>query len=226
MKKNQNIQILLLEDDVLLAELVEEFLLDCGYSITLCHNGSDVLERVYEQSYDILLLDVKVPAKSGFDVLDELRKQGNATPAIFMTSLSAIEDLSTAYTIGCDDYLRKPFELKELELRILALIKRHFAHKSKDNLIEITNEISFDIINSKIISDTFETILPKKEAQILKLLLSKRGFTASTSELFSIAWKFDEEYSEESLRTHIKVLRKLIGKDMIVNIRGQGYMLA
>lgn len=225
MKKSNVVQILLLEDDFMLSELIQEFLEECGYSVTVAYDGAEVFDKIYEQHFDLFLFDVKVPIKNGFDVLAELRNQHNFTPTIFITSLSSIDDLSTAYSMGCDDYLRKPFELKELQLRIQTLIKRNFTKITQDNKVQIFKDLSFDIVNFKLISNDGETILPNKEAKILKLLLSKRGNIVSNDDLFKTAWIFDEDYSEESLRTHIKMLRRLIGKDNIVNFRGQGYML-
>lgn len=220
----QSTKILLLEDDIILSEIISEFLIDCGYEVVSVCDGLEFEQTTYEQSFDILLLDIKVPYKNGFDLLSDLRAQNNATPAIFITSLSSIDDLSKAYDIGCDDYLRKPFELKELQLRIQTLLKRNFSKRLIEK-ITIFDDFSFDLKNNKFYKNDQEIFLQKKESKILKLLLVKRGELVLNEEIAKGAWAFDEDFSEESLRTHIKNLRKLLGKEKIANIRGQGYAL-
>ena len=223
-KIKQSTKILLLEDDITLSEIISEFLIDCGYEVVSVCDGLVFEQITYEQSFDILLLDIKVPYRNGFDLLNDLRVQNNATPAIFITSLSSIDDLSKAYDIGCDDYLRKPFELKELQLRIQTLLKRDFSKRVVEK-ITIFDDFSFDLKNNKFYKNDQEIFLQKKESKILKLLLAKRGELALNEEIAKVAWAFDEDFSEESLRTHIKNLRKLFGKEKIANIRGQGYTL-
>lgn len=220
----QSTKILLLEDDIILSEIISEFLIDCGYEVVSVCDGLEFEQITYEQSFDILLLDIKVPYKNGFDLLSDLRAQNNVTPAIFITSLSSIDDLSKAYDIGCDDYLRKPFELKELQLRIQTLLKRNFSKRLIEK-ITIFDDFSFDLKNNKFYKNDQEIFLQKKESKILKLLLVKRGELVLNEEIAKGAWAFDEDFSEESLRTHIKNLRKLLGKEKIANIRGQGYAL-
>lgn len=218
------IRILLLEDDFTLSSIIEEYLSDRGYDITCVYDGENALDKGYEIAFDFFLFDVKVPLVNGFDVLRELRHNNKTAPAIFITSLSSIDDLSTAYDAGCDDYLKKPFELKELELRIRALIKRS-SLLYEDTPIPISEKIIFDPKLGRLSNGEDEIILPRKEAKILKLLLTHPDTIVSSQSLIESAWDFDEEASEESLRTHIKNLRKHLGKEVIVNIRGQGYQI-
>lgn len=219
------LQILLLEDDFTLSSIIEEYLSDQGYSVTCAHEGEHTLDLGYERSFDLFLFDVKVPLVNGFDVLRELRKRDKNTPAIFITSLNTIDDLSCAYDAGCDDYLKKPFELKELGLRIRALIKRA-SPLIEDTPVPICDLISFDPKQGRLTNGENEIVLPRKEAKILKMLLSNPDSIVSSKALIESAWDFGEEASEESLRTHIKNLRKHLGKERIINIRGQGYQIA
>lgn len=218
------LRILLLEDDFTLSTIIEEYLSDQGHAITCAYNGESALDLGYEKAFDLFLFDVKVPLVNGFDVLRELRKREKKSPAIFITSLNTIDDLSSAYDAGCDDYLKKPFELKELELRIHALIKRTLP-LFEEALIPITKTIVFDPKQGRLANGTDEIILPRKEGKILKVLLSHPDSIVSSKTLMESAWDFDEEASEESLRTHIKNLRKHLGKERIINIRGQGYQI-
>lgn len=228
MHKNKSplaLRILFLEDDPTLSDIIEEFLSDEGYDVTCVYDGDAALDAGYEKPFDLFLFDVKVPYQNGFDVLRILREANKLAPAIFMTSLGSIEDLSTAYDAGCDDYLKKPFELKELELRIKALIKRSGALSSQE-AIPVTEGIVFDPKNGRLIQNGLEIVLARKEAKILKILLSHPEDIISSQILLESAWDFQEEATEESLRTHIKNLRKHLGKETILNIRGQGYCIA
>lgn len=217
-------KILLLEDDFTLSSIIEEYLGERGYSVKCVYEGESALDLGYETSFDLYLFDVKVPFINGFDVLSELRSGGKRTPAIFITSLNSMEDLSCAYDAGCDDYIKKPFELKELELRIRALIKRSSLY-ANDEPITITEHIFFDSKFGRLNNNGREIALPRKEAKILKTLLSHPDKVVSSQILIESAWDFREEASEESLRTHIKNLRKYLGKESILNIRGQGYQI-
>lgn len=219
------LRILFLEDDPTLSEIIDEYLTEQGYEVTCAYDGEAAIDLGYEQPFDLFLFDVKVPYYNGFDVLRTLREANKQVPAIFMTSLGSIEDLSTAYDAGCDDYLKKPFELKELELRIKALIKRSNAGNTQEP-VTIMEGMVFDPKQGRLILNGDEIILARKEAKILKILLSHPDEVISSQSLIESAWDFNEEATEESLRTHIKNLRKHLGKETILNIRGQGYCIA
>jgi len=219
-----NIKLLLLEDDTQLSEIIAEFLEENNCAVTVASDGQEAMDRIYEERFDILLLDVKVPYINGFDLLSKVRAEGNETPAIFLTSLNSMDDLSKAFESGCDDYLKKPFELRELLLRVKTISKRAFFHKS-DEKIDIGNGVLFDISSSKIIKEGNSVTLSKKESVILKLLVKNRGKIVTPQMIFENAWDYEDEPSEMSLRTYIKNIRKIIGKELIENARGQGYML-
>jgi OmpR-family two-component system manganese-sensing response regulator len=210
--------------DAQLSEIIKEYLEENGYDVKLATDGEEAFDMAYEEKFDIFLLDVKVPLMNGFDLLSKLRREGNETPAIFLTSLNGIEDLSRAFEAGCDDYLKKPFELKELLLRVKSISKRVFYHKA-DEKISIGNGVYFDLDSNRIQRDGETIHLSKKESLILKLLLRHRGKIVTPQMIFENAWDYEDEPSEMSLRTYIKNIRKTIGKELIENTRGQGYML-
>ncbi len=219
MKKKK---VLLLEDDLMLSETVEEYLQERGYEVLCVENGEDALDKIYENSYDILLLDVKVPQMNGFDLLSEVRKREIATPAIFITSYDSIDDLSRGYESGCDDYIRKPFALKELLVRMETILKRDFFHSSSEK-IKIDENIEYDIKSNLLYIDNKEVVLNKKESRLLKLFLQNREQIISHERIYDAVWDYDENASEASLRTYIKNLRKILGKEKIVSIKKQGY---
>lgn len=215
-------KILLLEDDINLSEIVEEYLVDEGYEVDLVGDAEEALNAGYEKNYDLWILDVKVPLGDGFSLLKELRKSGKSTPAIFLTSLNTADDLKEGFKAGCDDYIKKPFELAELSLRIESILKRAFAHKN-ENYEDLGNGFKL-ALNSQILYQNDKALpLPSKEIKLLLLLLQHKNAFITTEQIFDALWEYDEEPSELSLRAYVKNLRKLLGKDAIINQRGRGY---
>jgi len=216
-------KILYLEDDYDLSETIEEFLEDEGFNIKAVYNSNEALDELYSNSYDLLILDVQVPGIDGFELLKELREANIKTPAIFTTSRNTIEDLSKGYEVGADDYLKKPFELQELLFRIKALLKREY--KLENEIIHIDKNITFNPNLQKIIKDEQSINLSHKESELLKLLISNKNQCVEFEQIFEYVWGFNKEHNEASLRTYIKNLRKIIGKDKILSIKKQGYKL-
>lgn len=217
-------EILILEDDAVLLETLADFLHQFGHKISAMYDGETALDAIYTKRYDLLILDVNVPKMNGFNVLKALREANIKTPAIFITSLNSLDDLETGYASGADDYLRKPFELKELHLRVEALLQRSFFHH-KSNCIQLQNQMIFDIDkNSIFIGDDCIKLSPK-ETQLLKLLLKNRGSIVSNEEIYNELWDY-ETPSEMSLRAFIKNLRKILGKESIMSFKKIGYKFA
>ena len=216
-------QILLVEDDETLSELINEYLSEQGYDVTVCADAKAALDTAYERNFDILILDVKLPKGDGFSLLRELRRLGDDTPAIFTTSLNALQDLEIGYKSGCDDYLKKPYELKELLLRIQILIKRKFSHVN-DEFIELNGGYKF-YPSSKTLRQNGQIVnLSNKESELLALFLENKNALLSKEAIFEKIWNYGEEPSELSLRVYVKNLRRILGKDAIINRRGDGYI--
>lgn len=213
-------KILLLEDDLILNEIIEEYLISQEHEVITAFSGNEAQDYLYSQTFDLLILDVNVPFLNGFELLKELRSQNIKTPTIFITSLNMIEDMQKGFDSGCDDYLKKPFELKELELRINN-IKRLFNITPKD-LINISEKIFFDIQNLLIIKNGEKIHLAKKECEVLQYLINSLK-TVSIEELSLNLWAYEDNPNDSTIRTYIKNLRKIIGEEKIINIRGVGY---
>jgi len=214
-------KILLLEDDYNLSETISEYFEEQGFEIVCVFDGEEAFVKAYEESFDLYLFDVNVPKKSGFEVLKELRNNGKTTPAIFITSLNSMNSLEEGFLSGCDDYIRKPFELKELLLRVQVLIKRKFPKKNE--LIQITPNITFNSISNELKYDCELIKLNLKEIKLLKLFLQNPNELLSHDRIYDFVWDYDEEHSDNSLRTYIKNLRKILGKDKIVSLKKLGY---
>jgi len=215
-------KILLLEDDANLNETVTEFLEEQGYDVVSVYNGHEAQEKLYESKYDLLLLDVNTPGINGFDLLRESREEGVVAPAIYITSMDSVDDLEKGFESGCDDYIRKPFALKELHIRIDTLLKRGFYHEHKE-LIDISKGITYNIKNSELLINGESLSLGHKELKLLKLFLKREGEVIAHEHLYEYLWDYDENPSDTALRTYIKNLRKVIGRERIVSIKKQGY---
>ncbi|MDQ1264613.1 MAG: hypothetical protein QG559_1614 [Campylobacterota bacterium] len=216
-------KILYLEDDLNLSETVEEFLRDEDFEVVCAYDGQEALDAIYSTSFDLLLLDVNVDKINGFNLLRELRDAQIDTPAIFITSLNSINDLSLGYESGADDYIKKPFALKELSLRINALLKREY--KVQNQVMPLSKNIKFDIYTDELFIDEKKVLLNQKELLLLKLLLKHKNSAVTFENIYQAVWSFNETHSYMSLRTYIKTLRKYIGKESILSIKNIGYKL-
>ncbi|MCT7581024.1 response regulator transcription factor [Aliarcobacter butzleri] len=213
-------KILLLEDDLILNEIIEEYLISQEHEVVTAFSGNEAQDYLYSQTFDLLILDVNVPFVSGFELLKELRTQNIKTPTIFITSLNMVEDMQKGFDSGCDDYLKKPFELKELDLRINN-IKRLFNITPKE-LINISKDTFLDIQNLLIIKNNQKIHLAKKECEVLQYLINSSK-TVSIEELSLNLWAYEDNPNDSTIRTYIKNLRKILGEEKIINIRGVGY---
>jgi len=215
-------KILLLEDDANLNDTVAEFLEENGYTVVPVYDGYEAQEKLYETRFDLLLLDINVPGIDGLELLKESRDEGVGTPAIYITSMDSVDDLERGFESGCDDYIRKPFAMKELLIRIETLLKRSFYHNVKE-LVPITENIEYDTQTGELVIDGNYITLGNKESKLLKLFMATKGEVLSHERIYKQLWDYEEEPSDSALRTYIKNLRKLVGKDTIVSIKKQGY---
>lgn len=218
-------KILLLEDDINLNETIEEFLSEKDFEVTSVYDGKGAEDMMYEKAFDLFVLDVNVPSPNGFELLKSSRKRGDTTPAIYITSLNSTQDLSKGFESGCDDYIRKPFSLQELLLRINNILKRNFYHNPNETL-QIDENLSYDIKADELLENGKKLSLHNKEKLLLKLFLQHANEQVSHEVINQHLWSFEDDPSETALRTYIKNLRKLIGKDRIVSIKRYGYKYA
>ena len=214
-------KLLLLEDESALNETISEFLEEQGYDVVSAFDGDEAEERLYETPFDLLLLDVNVPGTDGFTLLKSARKAGTKTPAIFLTSRSALADLEDGFESGADD-LRKPFALKELLLRIENLLKRTF-HHDNSNRIALGENLYYDTAALTLYKDGEAVTLGDKESRLLKLFIQRKGELIVHEVIKEQLWDFDEVPSDDALRTYIKHLRQILGKESIVSHKRLGY---
>jgi len=215
-------KILLLEDDANLNETISDFLEDEGYTIESTYDGYEAQDRLYESKYDLLLLDVNTPGIDGFTLLKEARENGVLAPTIFITSLDGVDDLEKGFQSGCDDYIRKPFVLKELLIRVETLLRRGFFHEATE-YITLGEGIEYNTKSNELLVNGTAQTLGNKESALFKLFMKHPNEVISHDRIYKELWDFDEDPSDTALRTYIKNIRKIIGKDRIVSIKKQGY---
>jgi len=213
--------ILLLEDDIQLNETVKQFLELKGYIVYEAYDGLKAEEIAYEKNIDLMLLDVKVPHVSGFEFLKNIRLEGKETPAIFITSLNSVEDVEKGFTLGCDDYIRKPFALKELLVRVESLLKRSFG--THETQIDLGDGLLFDIKELTLTHHDERIGLKTKELKLLSLFLQHPNELLEYEKINETLWEYDKEPSSGSLRTYIKRIRAVIGKEKVETIKNIGY---
>ena len=213
--------ILLLEDDIQLSDTIKQFLEYSGYMVYPAYDASEAKDILYEKSIDLMLLDVKVPHQNGFDFLRERRDSGETTPAIFVTSLNAVDDVAHGFDMGCDDYIRKPFALKELLVRVESLIKRHYG--TQDNSVDLGNGYFFDIKGLFLEKEGKKISLRTKESRLLSLFLKHSNELLTYDTIYEVLWDYDETPSQGSLRAYVNSLRNILGKETIETIKHTGY---
>ncbi len=211
-------QILLLEDDPVLADILVDFLEE-NHTVTHTYSMQEALRLTAAQKFDLYIFDINVSDGDGVSLLKELRSFNDETPAVFITAFHDTGHLKAAFQSGGNDFIKKPFDLEELTQRI-ENIKRHYG---LDSLINLTQTLSFDPQTHTLTDQVGSRRLSSKESACLHYLYKNRHRIVSSDELLQNLWTYDEMPSEEAVRTLIKQLRKQIGKERVINIRGEGY---
>lgn len=210
-----------MEDDAVLSDILLDFLSE-SHSVDYAFNHEGVYKRLEEKKYDLFIFDINVAGKNGLELLKELRTFNNTTPAIIITAYTDTAYLKKAFEIGASDYIKKPFELEELNARV-SNIQRLFNIDTQKS-IEIGEEIYFLTDEKKIQTRNKTTPLGSKDAAILLYMLNNQKRLISSDELIQNIWDFDALPSDATIRSHIRTLRDLIGKQKIKTIRGSGYI--
>jgi DNA-binding response OmpR family regulator len=212
-------KILIVEDDIDLNSTIKKFLTIKEFECKSVFNGEEAVNIVYENSFNCIILDVKLPLLDGFEVATKIREFSN-TPIIFLTSLDAEQDLEKGFLSGGDDYITKPFSLNELILRINAVLKRVYKNVKK---IIIDKNITFDVEKLTLYESNKPVHLTEKEIKLLSSFLENPDKIFTREEIFDILYSYNEEPNEASLRVFINRLRNIIGKQRIKTIKNMGY---
>lgn len=218
-------KVLLVEDEDSLRKPVKYFLEKNNFTVDEAEDGKQALEMLVLNSYDCILLDLNLPEIDGIEVARQIRENQNTTPIIMETARSQVYDKLKGFDHGADDYITKPFDLKELVARINAVIKRSSINK-ETNLLFAEYEV-FPEKNVVVNKKGKEIGLSNKEMGVLQYLLRNEGNIISAEELLEHVWDREIDMFSETVKTHIKTLRKKVDpkKKYIKTIRGKGYCI-
>lgn len=220
-------KILFVEDEEDLTLIVTDTLRGQGYDVITAANGIEGLEKYRSIGADIIVADVMMPGMDGFSMARQIRKISTDVPLLFLTAKSTIDDVEEGFEIGANDYLKKPFELRELIVRIKALLRSYKINREEDIKFSIGKYI-FNITTQTLTLGERSLELFHFEAKILERLTTNIGKTVDASELMIAVWQRDEPSNRNSLHGYIHKLRRALRQDpsiSIINQRGFGYML-
>lgn len=214
-------KILLLEDDKLLNDAITKFLTIEGHVIESYRDGQSVLDTLQELAFDLLILDINVPNINGLSLLEKLQAERIEIPTIFISAIIDIDDISRAFDLGCYDYLKKPFHLKELTLRINKILQTRYLPKEH---LRLSKNYSFDMDSSTLRFNNEVQILTNRQIQIIELLAQNRSRIVNYDMFREYAWD-DLEVDNATIRAEINRLKKGLKDDFISNVRSIGYMI-
>ena len=214
-------KILLLEDDQLLNEAISKFLTIKGHTVQAFRDGASALNTIKESCYDLLILDINVPNINGLNLLEILHEDKIQIPTIFISAIIDIDDITHAFDLGCHDYLKKPFHLKELEIRIDKILQSEYIPHSH---LRLSKNYSLDMESSVLRFNGEVQILSERHLKILTLLANNRNRIVDYVLFQEYAWdNLDVELP--TIRAEINRLKKILKEDIIINIRNMGYMI-
>lgn len=225
-QKSHNIRLLIVEDNIALAENLYEFFGNKNYTLDFARDGLTGLHLAVTYQYDVIVLDVMLPGIDGFEICRRLRNDLNSqTPIIFLTAKDAIEDKEIGFESGVDDYLTKPFNMRELDLRLQALTRRKFA----DNNNLTAGDVTFDPGTLRVsCADGRSVVLTGIGANLFEILIRAYPNYVSHQTIIETIWG-DDFVDPHTLRSHVSALRKVlkvsIGTSLVQSMHGKGYLL-
>jgi len=232
-ENNRNHKILLVEDEETLAIGLEYNLTEEGYKVDWVTDGKNALSKINESTYDLIVLDVMLPYVDGFEVAEKVREKYPQLPILFLTARTGVRDKIRGLEIGADDYLTKPFHLKELLLRVGGMLKRQSWYKEDRGGLHSfkfgNNEINFEDLTCKTADKEIQ--LTSHEANLMKYFIDNKGIILSREELLKNVWKIDSTIETRTVDNFIARLRKYFEPNpdnptYIKSVRGAGYIFS
>ena len=215
-------RLLLAEDDPILGDGIATGLREYGFTVNWVTDGVSTETALDYEDYEVLILDIGLPGKSGLEILENLRRKNNAMPVLVLTARDTVHDRIMGLDTGADDYMIKPFDLDELAARIRALIRRH--HGRVSPTLE-HNNIVLDPAGFTVTVDNEPVKLTRREFLILKLLLENKGIVVTRNSIEEALYPWDDGVSSNTIEVHIHHLRKKFGTGLIKTVREVGYTI-
>lgn len=212
-------KIMLVEDEYSIAQAIKGYLQDLGLVVDAFFDGAEAMSELNRESfYDAYIIDINLPGVNGLELLSKIKKRADKLPVIIISADNTIDTIDKAYKLGTEDYLKKPFHIKELEIKLDKICK------SKSSTVNLTNNLTFDIGARKLFGADGEIELTKKEFLFLELLLQNRGKVVTNEQIQNIVYEYSY-MSDLALRTLVKRVRLKVGKELIQNVSGIGYKI-
>lgn len=220
-------KILVIEDDTTILDVLKKGLTEAGFNVEGRTNGQDAFDLALIEHYDLLIVDVMVPEKDGFSIIEDLRKRGNDTPALFLSAKRAIEDRVQGLQRGGDDYLTKPFSFSELLARCQALLRRSLKHAESSKLKY--RDLEMDLLSRTVYRGGVPLDLQQKEFGLLEYFLRNQDRVLTKTQILETVWKYDFDPQTNVVDVLVCRLRNKVdrefGQKLIKTIRGVGYVL-
>ena len=216
-------KLLIVDDEQRIRSLIAKYASFEGYETDEAADGMQAVEMCRRTRYDLIIMDVMMPELDGFSAVREIRKN-STTPVIMLSARGEEYDRIHGFELGIDDYVVKPFSPKELMMRVAAVLKRSGTEKAEDDVISFDG-LTIDFTARRVTIDGQELDLSPKEYELLFYMVRNRGIALSREKLISDVWGYDFFGDDRTLDTHIKLLRRQLGKyaDRITTLRGVGY---
>jgi len=213
-------KILLLEDELMLQSAMVEYLTDTGYKVDAFEDGEEAFEHCIKESYDLFIFDINTPSIDGLSLLEKIQKEKIFVPTIFISAITQIEQISKAYELGCYDYLKKPFHLKELTLHIDRLLQ--MANIESKSLVKISKMYAYDLEKERLLFDNKEQSLTPKQAQIINLFACNINKIVDFDMLRHYVWD-DPQIDNATIRAEVHRVKQVLKEDLIESLKGIGY---
>jgi len=216
-------RILLLEDELMLKNAIVEYVTATGYIVDAFEDGEEAYRQIKKTAYDLFVFDINTPSIDGLTLLEKLQKEKIHVPTVFISAITQIEQISKAYELGCYDYLKKPFHLKELTLHIERLLKMAVIHSK--SIVKLSRMYSYDLEKDRLLFDNVEQELKPKHQQIMRLLASNVERVVDFDMLRHYVWD-DIHVDAATIRAEMhRVRHQALKEDLIASIKGVGYKL-
>jgi two-component system response regulator QseB len=216
-------RLLVVEDDPMIGRAIRQGLVAAGYAVDWAEDGRIAELALANGVYDLVVLDLGLPARDGMTVLEELRRSGNHVPVIIVTARDAVDQRIAGLNAGADDYLLKPFDLDELIARVRALLRRRAGVGSS---LLMAGALSLDTVRKSVTKEGAPVSLSVREFALLEVLMQQPGAVLSREKLEESIYGWDDDIGSNAIEVHLHNLRKKLGAQAIVNVRGVGYRLA
>jgi two-component system, OmpR family, response regulator len=215
-------KVLLLEDELMLQSAIAEYLKDIGYQVDAFEDGREAYEFVVPNRYDLFIFDINTPSMDGLALLQKLQADKIHVPTIFISAITQIEQISQAYELGCYDYIKKPFHLKELTLHIDRLIKK--GDLQDKCYVKISKMYTYDLNSKRLLFDGLEQALTLKQSQIIELLAKNVNKIVDFEQLRYYVWS-NSDIDNATIRAEMHRTRSILKEDIIETIKGVGYRI-